>query len=128
MPDALLPTLHQPWYQAGGLLALTVLLFILLRPKQQDSLWLIAGLGYALFILVNALASWFSDSGWTYALLSLLTSVLYLAAAAAIVTLFTSLLQAKGAGESAMIFLIIIYHPVALALVKLSQWLYRNWL
>ncbi|MFZ5843869.1 MAG: hypothetical protein ACOY3E_13340 [Pseudomonadota bacterium] len=127
MPDALLPTLHQPWYQAGALLALTVLLFILLRPKQQDSLWLIASLGYALFILVNALASWFSDSGWTYALLSLLTSVLYLAAAAAIVTLFTSLLQAKGAGESAMIFLIIIYHPVALALVKLSQWLYRNW-
>ncbi|MFN4291222.1 MAG: hypothetical protein ACK4E7_10130 [Permianibacter sp.] len=128
MADALLLTLHKPWYQAGGLLALTVLLFILLRPKQQDSLWLIAGLGYALFILVNALASWFSDSGWTYALLSLLTSVLYLAAAAAIVTLFTSLLQAKGAGESAMIFLIIIYHPVALALVKLSQWLYRNWL
>lgn len=128
MPDALLLTLQKPWYQAGVLLALTVLLYILLRPKQQDSLWLIAGLGYALFILVNALASWFSDSGWSYALLSLLTSVLYLAAAAAIVTLFTSLLQAKGSGESAMIFLIIIYHPVALALVKLSQWLYRSWL
>lgn len=128
MPDALLQALQKPWYQAGRLLALTVLLYILLRPKQQDSLWLIAGLGYALFILINSLASWFSDSGWSYALLSLLMSVLYLAAAAAIVTLFTSLLQAKGSGESAMIFLIIIYHPVALALVKLSQWLYRSWL
>ena len=128
MPEALLQALHKPWYQAGTLLALTAVLFILFRPKQQDSLWLMAGLGYALFILVNAVASWFSDNGWTYALLSLLMSVLYLAAAGALVTLFTSLLRATGGGESAMIFLIIIYHPIALMLVKFAQWLSLKWL
>ena len=127
MPDTVLQALHKPWYQASLLLALTVLLLIVVRPKQQDSLWLIAGLGYALFILVNAVAIWFSDSPWTYVLQSLLIAVLYLAAAAAVVTLFAPLLHAQGSGESAMVFLIIIYHPLALALVKLCQWLYLSW-
>jgi hypothetical protein len=124
MGSILLNSIYRPWYQALFCIVLMLVLVAIIRPDKEDSLWVIAGLSFVLFMLLNSAMIWASPTQWTYFFLSLLISVAYLFAANVIVTGYVSSFNVKGSGESSMIFLVIIYHPFALLLVMFVKWLY----
>lgn len=124
MGSILLNSIHRPWYQALFCIVLMLVLVAIIRPDKEDSLWVIAGLSFVLFMLLNSAMIWASPTQWTYFFLSLLISVAYLFVANVIVTGYVSSFNVKGSGESSMIFLVIIYHPFALLLVMFVKWLY----
>lgn len=116
--------LHKPLNQWLTFVALMVLLIIVFRPQKEDTLWVIAGVTYLVFILTNTIFIWMEERIWVYFFFSLLLSVLYLAAASLLVTTWSKLVTTEGSGESSMIFLVIIYHPVLLLLALGVKWLY----
>jgi hypothetical protein len=61
---------------------------------------------------------------WPYFFISLLCSVGYLLVVSFLAPLLIQLQRAEGSGESAMIFLVIIYHPFILLLMFLAKWMY----
>lgn len=105
------------------LLALCMLVVCLLRPTVLDRLWVIGGIHYLLFILVNVSLCWFADSGWLYFLYSLLLSALFLIGVNGIIQVYARWRTVTGSGESSMIFLVIIYHPILLLFVMLIRWM-----
>jgi len=116
--------IQKPLYQWLTFVALAfILLFIIFRPRQEDTIWVIAGVTYLAFMFVNTVFIWTAESMWSYFFFSLLFSVLYLAAASAMTSVYSEMVDTKGSGESGMIFLVIIYHPFLLLLVVLVKWL-----
>lgn len=115
-----------PHYQVILCLSIIILLFVIIRPAQLDRLWVIAGVLYLVFILINAISIWFADHVWSYFFYSLLISVLFLFVANGLVNLYSKLWQLEGSGESSMIFLVIIYHPVLLLAVMLVRWFFMR--
>jgi hypothetical protein len=105
---------NRPLYQAAFFILIMVLMFLGVRPAKSETLWMMAGATYALFILLNAIMIWFSDSRWTYFFVSLLVSVAYLIVANSLIKGYSNFFKTDGSDESSMIFLVIMYHPVAL--------------
>ncbi len=128
MASILLDSIYRPVYQAILCIVLMLILCTIIRPTKVDTLWVIAGLSYIFFILPNSIMIWFTTTPWTYFFISLFVSVGFLFVANLIVTGCSSLFNAKGSGESSMIFLVIIYHPFALLLVILVKWLYLKFI
>jgi hypothetical protein len=118
--------LRQPLYQAGFFLLLTVVLIPFLRAKGPNAIWNVAGVLYIGFIFANAIFFWFEDGTWSYFFISLAYSVLYLLLAGGLVSSLINALKIDGSGESAMVFLFIIYHPVILLFVILLRWIIRS--
>lgn len=116
--------LQTPHYQAIFFIGLTVLLFVLKRQNQEENIWMLAGVIYVLFILVNALTLFWLANSWSYFFYSMLVSVAYLFLIEKICNAFISMYKTEGSGEGSMIFLVIIYHPIALLLVMLVKWLF----
>jgi cation transporter-like permease len=81
---------------------------------------------YIAFILTNAVFLLFEDSTWTYFFISLASSLLYILVAGSLVSLLIRVLKIRGSGESAMIFVSIIYHPVILLLMIFVKWIIRS--
>ncbi len=101
-----------------------ILIFIILRPKQEDSVWVIAAVTYLAFIFINSVLIWTAESTWSYFFYSLLFSVLYLVVVNFLVQLYSQQANTEGSGESSMIFLVIIYHPFLLLLMIFIKWIY----
>jgi hypothetical protein len=118
--------LREPLYQVAFFLLLTMVLIPFLRSKGPNAIWNVAGVLYIAFIFANAIFFWFEDGTWSYFFISLVYSLLYLLLAGGLVSFLIKALKIDGSGESAMIFLVIIYHPVILLLVILLKWIVRS--
>lgn len=122
--DTLLSLIQKPLYQLIFFTLVTIVLLIIIRPGKTDTLWTIAGVLYALFILTNAVMVCFQVNVWPYFFYSLLFSVLYIFIAGGITSAYTGITNVEGSGESGMIFLVIMYHPFGLLIMIFLKWLY----
>lgn len=114
--------LSKPYGLAIGFLVVMLFIFVLLRPKNPNTLYTIAGVLYVIFILANSVMIFFAENTWSYFFISLLFSLLYLFAVELLTSTYIRIARADGSGESAMIFLVIIYHPFVLLLAILVKW------
>ena len=118
--------LHQPLYQLVFFLLLTMLSVPFLMAKKANATWNVTGILYVAFIFTNAVFFWFADGTWSYFFISLAVSVLYILAAGVVVSFLINALKISGSGESGMIFLVVIYHPVVLLLIVFVKWIIRS--
>ncbi len=116
--------LQKPFHQLLLFIPITLVCFLVTRQVKVDSAWTLAGLVYACFILVNSIFICFAEKPWYYFLISLGVSVLYIIIIGILLPFLIKLMKMEGTGESGMIFLIIIYHPLALVLAIFLKWLY----
>ncbi|WP_339814151.1 hypothetical protein [uncultured Imperialibacter sp.] len=116
--------LQKPLYQLLFFVPLTLIVLVLVRPLKADNAWMIAGIVYGCFIVVNTVLVGFADKPWYYFLISLGFSVVYLIAMGVLIPGLINFMKMEGSGESAMIFLLIIYHPLALMIVMFLKWAY----
>jgi hypothetical protein len=115
---------YRPVGQAVIFLIISMVLVVAARVKNPETMWIIAGVCYGLFIVSNSVMVWKSATPWSYFLISLLLSVGYLFVAWGIMSIYASLLKISGSNESSMIFLIVMYHPFALLIVMFLKWLF----
>ena len=116
--------LSRPFLQVIAFTLLSLAIIPLGRPKDANAVYSIAGIIYGVFILANSVIVAFVPRVWPYFFLSMLSSAFYLLVIAIIIPSYISVAKIKGSGESAMIFLLILYHPFALLLVIFLKWLY----
>jgi hypothetical protein len=114
---------QKPIYQGTAFILLTIVIALIIRPKSVDSFWVIAGLVFAAFLIFNSVFIAFADAIWIYFFYSIGISILYLLTISVIAPLLIRMLNAGGSGESSMIFLMIIYHPVLLLLGIFIKWM-----
>ncbi len=114
--------LLKPAYQALLFLLLTPILLLVLQPKNADTAWTIASYLFILFLLINSGLLWLDERPWRYFFYSIGSALGYLLFIAILMPVLLRALQLKGSGESAMTFLVLIYHPFALLLVLLVKW------
>lgn len=115
--------LLKPYVHVIVFLVVTFAAFLLLRPKDANALYTMAGVVYVAFILANSVLVFFAQNTWSYFFISLLFSLVYLMAVALLSSLYIRLAKVEGSGESATMFLVIIYHPAVLLLVILVKWI-----
>lgn len=113
---------QKPFIQSLVFLFVTLCGIVFLNPKNVDNAWNIAGLVFIAFIVVNAVCIWFADNRMHYFFYSLGFSVFYLACIAILLPIGIRLLNIEGSGESAMVFIFILYHPVLLLMVLFVKW------
>ena len=73
-------------------------------------------------MLLNAILAFFADDIWSYFFISLGISILYLCVTALTANILLKVLKLSGSQESAMIFMVVIFHPVALLLSIFLKW------
>jgi len=115
--------LSKPYVHVVVFLAITLAVFVLLRPKDANVLYTMAGIVYAVFILTNSILIFFTQHTWSYFFISLLFSIIYIVAVVLLASMYIRLAKVEGSGETAMMFLIIIYHPLAMLLVVFVKWI-----
>ena len=117
---------RQPLYQVALFLVITLITVPFLSPKNANAIWNTAGILYIGFILTNAVLFWFADGTWSYVLISLGYSLLYILVAGVLVSSLIRVLKIPGSGESAGIFIFIIYHPLILLFIVFLKWIVRS--
>lgn len=115
--------LQKPIYQPIPFILLTIVVAVIVRPRSVDSFWVIAGLIFAAFLIFNSVLIGFTDAIWLYFFYSIGISILYLLTISVIAPILIKIINADGSGESAMMFLMIIYHPVLLLLAIFIKWI-----
>ena len=116
--------LSTPLYLTIGFFLLTVLSLFIFGKDQAESLWNIAGLVFGCYLIFSSILILFIDTGWGYFLSILGYSLLYLVFTGILIQIIIQVKQLPGSNESAMIFLIIIFHPLLLLFLKLIKWLF----
>ncbi len=116
--------IQKPGYQVLLFVCTTILLTLITRPRSSDKIWVVAGLLYFLFILTNAIFVFNESEVWSYFFISLGFSFLYLLVIAVTVKVLIKVLKRKGEEESAMIFLIVIFHPILLLVSIFLGWIF----
>jgi len=124
MTETIIELLQKPYIQALLFILLTILSIVIIAPKNADKTWSIAGFVFIGFMLLNSVLICTVSNSWTYFFYSLGFSVLYLLSIAIIIPSLIKLLKIEGSGESAMIFIWIIYHPILLLVVLSLKWTY----
>lgn len=114
--------LLKPYVHTLVFVAVTLAVFGLLRQKDADGVYTVAGIAYGAFILTNSVLMYLAQSSWSYFFTSLLFSITYIIAIAIVSTIYIRIAKIPGSGESAMVFLIILYHPAVLLLVMAVKW------
>lgn len=117
--------ISSPLHQALLFTLLSLAALPIVRPKDADSAYAIAGAFYAVFIVVNSFLLWTAPKAWPYFFQSMLLSIAYLLVAALVVALYLGVTKTKGPNDSAMVFLVIVYHPFALLAAIFLQWAAR---
>ena len=116
--------IQKPTYQGLLFVIFTLILAFVLRPRNADHAWVICGLVYGVFILTNSILAFYTISIWQYFFISIGISLLYLLVIALVVKILINSLKLEGPEESAMIFIIIIFHPVALLFSIFLKWVF----
>ena len=114
--------LLKPYAHVVLFLAITIVVLALPPAKNANVVYSRAGVIYALFILVNSIVVFLSPDTWSYFFISLLFSIIYIVVVSLLCSSYIKLTKVQGSGESAMVFLVIIYHPVALLLMIAIKW------
>lgn len=114
----------KPFIQILFFIFLSVIIIVFSRPKDANAVYTIAGIVYIVFILVNSFYVFFIPNMWTYFFYSMLFSLLYLLIISIILPGYINLAKIAGSGESGMIFLVIMYHPLAVLFVIFLKWIY----
>jgi hypothetical protein len=114
----------RPFFQAIFFILLSLVILPFARSKDANSVYTIAGILFAFFIITNCGMVCFVPKVWPYFFYSMLFSLAYLLIIAIIVPAYISLMKIEGSGESGMIFLIILYHPVLLLVMIFLKWIY----
>lgn len=117
--------IQKPAYQALLCLLFTPVLLFIIKPKSTDKAWAMAACIFILFLAVNTALLWFDPNPWCYFFYSIGVSLGYLLCISVIMPFILRALKLKSPEESAMAFLIIIYHPFALLLIMLMKWIVR---
>ena len=115
-------SLFKPYWQAILFISITAATLIFFWRGSSEAMWLVAGCGYAGFILLNSVLIWTADHTWRYFFTSMVFSMIYIIAAGILVFAFLTL-KPYGSNEAAIIFLSGIYHPVALLTVMFTKWM-----
>jgi hypothetical protein len=118
--------IQKPIGQLVAFITATLLILLIVRTRTAETLWTMAGVIYILFILTNSLLIWKAEQPWLYFFISLGLSVLYILLISLITKAYEAVIHVHGSGESGMIFLVIIYHPVTLLLVVVAKWLFHK--
>ena len=118
--------IQKPWWQLVTFIVLTLLVLLALRTRSAETLWTTAGAIYVLFLLTNSVLIWKADHTWTYFFVSVGLSILYILLISGITSAYEAMIDLQGSGESGMIFLVVIYHPVALLAVITIKWLVQR--
>ena len=118
--------IQKPAYQALLFLFLTPALIFVVQPKSADTAWQLAVYTFVLFLIVNAVLLWFADSPWRYFFYSIGFAIGYILIIAIVMQGVLRILQLKSPEESAMAFLIVMYHPFALLFVMLVKWMVKK--
>jgi len=116
--------LQRPFVQVLFFILLTIISVFIIRPKNTDTAWSLAGYVFIGFILLNSVLICTVSNSWSYFFYSLGFSILYLGIIAILIPATIKLLKIEGSGESAMIFIYIIYHPVLLLFMLFLKWGY----
>ncbi len=124
MTEIIFELLQKPFAQMLIFLCLTILSVLIINPQNIDKTWNIAGIVFIGFILVNSILICIATNSWSYFFYSILFSLLYLIIISILIPALIKLLKVEGSGESAMIFLFIIYHPVCLLIMLFLKWTY----
>jgi hypothetical protein len=106
----------KPHMQLLIMAGVMLLLLLLSFAKRTDTLWVIAGISYIVFIAVNSVMLFWNEHHWQYFFYSLLVSVIFIGVGWGQVKLIENLYSTTGSEESSMIFLVVIYHPFVLLL------------
>lgn len=120
----ILELLQKPLIQMLVLITLTIITVIGIEPKNANHTWTIAGCFYIAFIVLNSILICMVSNHWSYFFYSIGFSILYILSIGMIISAYIKIANIEGSGESAMIFLFIIYHHVALLLILLVKWAY----
>jgi hypothetical protein len=116
----------KPIVQAAMFMLLSMVLIPIFRPKNAETVWSIAGVVYALFIVANSILVCFVTNVWPYFWYSMLLSFAYLVVAGLVVMAYLKLAGTQGSNESGMVFVVIMYHPVALLVMIFLRWAYSK--
>jgi hypothetical protein len=114
----------RPFLQIVFFTLLSMVVVPAARPKNADSVFTIVGVIYMVFILVNSVAICFAPKVWPYFFNSLLFSIVFLLTLVLLASIYIDVTKTQGSGETAMVFLVVMYHPIALLLVIFLQWAY----
>ena len=116
--------LSTPLYLTVGFFFLTVLSLLIFSKDQAESLWTIGGLVFGCYIIVSSILILFFSAGWDYFFSILGYSALYLILTGILIQIIIQVKQITGSNESAMIFLIIMIHPILLLFLKFIKWMF----
>ena len=122
--DTILEFIVKPYFQVLAFLLLTFIVLFLKKRGDTNSAYNTAGIIYILFILINSIIVCFVPHVWPYFFYSLLFSFLYLLTIGILMPVYLKFTKTEGSGESGMIFLVIMYHPIALLIVIFIKWLW----
>ena len=118
------PYLSTPLYLTIGFFLLTILSLLIFGKDQAESLWNIGGIVFGCYIIFSAILILWVDTGWSYFFSILGYSLLYLVFTGILIQLIIQVRQIPGSNESAMVFLIIMFHPLLLLFFKFAKWLF----
>jgi hypothetical protein len=124
MTETIFELLQRPFVQFLIFIPLTILTVFAFGSKNTESTWTVAGFVFIGFMVLNSVAIDFVPHQWRYFFYSLGISLLYLASIAIVIPLLQKIMKTEGSGESAMIFIFIIYHPVCLLVMMFLKWGY----
>ena len=114
--------ISNPLVMAGATALLATAFLLLVRPEDHNGAWTRAGAAYLLFVLASTAGLFWSAAPGRYALTAIAGSVVWLVLAPLVAGLARVRWRLEGSGESAMIFLAVIYHPLLLGLALLLRW------
>lgn len=115
-----------PLYQALFFIGLTIPAIIILTPPDSNGAWLIAGYCFFGYMMMNILMLWFAASAWRYFFHSICYSVAYLLIISIIMPIVVNQMHIEGSEGTAMVFLLVIYHPPGLLIVLLAKWIHHK--
>ena len=118
--------LSTPLFMTLGFFLLTFVSLLIFSKNQAESYWTIAGIVFGCYILFSSIIVLFIDKGWGYFFSILGFSVLYLILTGILIQIIIQVKQIPGSNESAMIFLIIMAHPILLLFFKFIKWLFSK--
>ncbi|MEQ8559909.1 MAG: hypothetical protein RID18_00240, partial [Cytophagales bacterium] len=93
--------------------------------RSAESLWNIGGIVFGCYIIFSSILILFIDvARWGYFFSIMGYSVLYLIFTGISIQIIIQVKQIPGSNESAMVFLIIMFHPIVLLFLKFIKWLF----
>jgi len=95
---------------------------IVFDPETADRAYTIGGVSYAVLIATNCLIMMWAQNRWGYFGWSLLASLCFILISGLAIEFAVEVNNLTGSGESGMIFLIVIYHPLLLLTMIFGKW------